>query len=859
MKLPTTIRFVLLIGFSALLLILASCESNAPMVSGTREQSPRQHSEPTFGSSSQQSQIDANLLTVRELQMQMRYDEALQVVDQILLLDPMNPPALALRDAIQTTQMWMDVQRIDRDKENGFAWSIMRNREAAVAPYPDLAGAGPRSTTGLVQYPEDWPSLSTRRTDGPTIKKSTVPIGGADEVWVIAKPAPRTSPDNTREPIDHAELDRQVKHYATQILNRPDLLLTEMPCGGLIGVDVAREEPLIIPMPLEHTAVNASIASTIASVQVTQQYRNPYNGKVEAVYVFPLPDDAAVYDFLMTIGGRTIRGIIREREEAEQIYEEARAQGYRASLLTQERPNIFTQKVANLEPGASIDIDIKYFHTITQVDGWYEFIFPMVVGPRFNPPGSNDPITATARSAPASTNQSGTDVRYLSPNERSGHDISVNVAIEAGMAIESLASSTHVIRTEWDGSDRARVALAPSDTIPNKDFVLRYRLAGTETKAGMIVHRAGDDGYFNLTIMPPAALESIQRRPIEMVFVLDTSGSMSGLPLKQAREAAEYALKQLRPEDSFQIIRFSESASALGSRPLSATRENIQRGVQHLQTLSSGGGTMMIEGIKASLDFPMDENRQRYVVFLTDGYIGNETEILREMQHRLNGARVFSFGIGSSVNRYLMERMAALGEGAVAYIGAHDDPISIMQAFIDRAAHPAMEHLKIDWGGLAVRDVYPNELPDLFVGRPISISGRFDPGSLPRTGQAMIRVRGFAGEHELTVPVAVSAEMLDEQAHPAIEKIWARRSLMELMNRATIDATLARQLPERVKSVALAHGLMSAYTAFIAVDSSSRTEGAYGTTVPIAVPVPDGVRYETTVSPGSRGHAGRDD
>lgn len=721
------------------------------------------------------------------------------------------------------------------------------------ASRPAGSASGPEASMEMAR------GFSSRHAGAAAIEAEIAGMGSrADEVWVVAKPAPARSREMQREALhgDIPAIGRSFVGEDAELDDRQKQILADtITSGGLIGIDVIREEPIIIPMPLQHTEVHASIASTIASVQVTQQYRNPYNGKIEAVYIFPLPDDAAVYDFLMTIGDRTIRGIIREREEAERIYEEARAQGYRASLLTQERPNIFTQKVANLEPGASIDIDIKYFHAVAQVDGWYEFVFPMVVGPRFNPPGSTDPITATARTAPSSTNQAGTDVRYLAPNERSGHDIMVNVAIDAGMAIEALASSTHEIRTEWDGSDRAQVALAPSDTIPNKDFVLRYRLAGAETKAGLIVHRASDTGYFNLTLMPPAALESIPRRPIEMVFVLDTSGSMSGVPIKQAKDAAEFALQQLQPEDSFQIIRFSDRASALGTQPLAATRQNIQRGVSHLRGLESGGGTMMIEGIKAALDFPMDENRQRYVVFLTDGYIGNETEILSAMQQRLNGARIFSFGVGSSVNRYLMERMAALGDGSVAYIGAHEDPIPVMQSFINRAAHPAMEHLKIDWGGLAVSDVFPRELPDLFIGRPITITGRFDPTSLERAGRATIRIDGFAGEHEMTIPVEVRTEMIAANEHPALEKVWARRWLMELMNRAMTDAALARELPDRVKSVALAHGLMSAYTAFIAVDSSERTEGTHGTTVPQGVPVPAGVRYETTVN-SSTAHGG---
>lgn len=593
-----------------------------------------------------------------------------------------------------------------------------------------------------------------------------------------------------------------------------------------------------VPLPLHHTEVKAAISGYIATVSVTQQFTNPYDGKIEAVYVFPLPHNAAVNEFVMAIGERRIRGIIRERQEAEQIYQEAKRQGYVASLLTQERPNIFTQSVANLEPGRTLDVHITYFHTLTYDDGWYEFVFPMVVGPRFNPPGWTNGIGAVPRGAHGTSGQR-TEVQYLKPNERSGHDIAVQVEIDAGVPIEELACRSHVIAHSNAAPGRVLVALSPNDRIPNKDFVLRYRVAGERIKANALTHRDERGGFFTLMLYPPKDLATLARQPLELVFVLDCSGSMHGRPLDQAKLAVDRALRQLRPDDTFQVIRFSNDASRMGDAPLPASPQNIRRGLEYLASLNSEGGTMMIEGLRAALDFPHDPARLRFVCFLTDGYIGNEVQILGEIQKRLGAARIFSFGIGSSVNRYLMEHMAKVGRGAVAYLGPNDSAATVMDAFLERISHPAMTDLRVDWGGWQVTDVYPQAMPDLFVGRPVILTGRF-------TGEPKSRVRitGKSGERatEFMVPIEGGHAAATHQGLPSV---WARMKIADLSD----QATRARnpELADQIKQVALDYGLVSAYTAFVAVDSSRRTEGKEGTTVPVAVPVPDGVKYETTV------------
>lgn len=619
-------------------------------------------------------------------------------------------------------------------------------------------------------------------------------------------------------------------------------------CGALMTALPGRDEP--VPVPLEHTDVRASVAGFVATTDVEQTFHNPFAAKIEAVYVFPLPENAAVSEFVMSIGERRIRGVIRDREEAEEIYREARAAGHVASLLTQERPNIFMQKVANIEPGRRIGVSIRYFHTLAYDDGWLEYVFPMVVGPRFNPSGSTGGIGAVGRRSRGASGQD-VEVQHLRPTERSGHEVSLAVDIRAGVVIEDIVSRSHRIDVQRLGEDAARVRLSSGDAIPNKDFVLRCRVAGEGINPGMVAHRTvTGDGYFALMLVPPAQLERQARQPMELVFVLDCSGSMRGQPLKQARDAVRHALSRLDRRDTFQIIRFSDSSSSMGARPVPATRENIRRGREYLDSLHGEGGTMMIEGIRAALNFPHDKERLRFVVFLTDGYIGNEREILGEMRRLLGPSRVFSFGVGSSPNRFLMDRMAKLGRGAVAYLGTQDDGADVMDRFLARASRPALIDVEVEWGSMEAAEVYPSiaaaggwgrtRAPDLFIGRPVVLTGRFS-GTLPDR----IRVHGRAGGRRITMDVPVR----DAGGGPSsLAQVWARHRIADLADRQLSDRDV--RLAEQIRATALSYGLLSAYTAFVAADVTRRTEGEYGVSVAVPVPVPDGVRYDTTVNEG---------
>lgn len=677
-----------------------------------------------------------------------------------------------------------------------------------------------------------------------------------EDIWVIVKPPardPAAAAENEDTAPGSGAMLARVQRDDTQPRDaRP------APDGATDAEhDPAQPEP--IPLPLKHTDVHASVAGYIASVHVTQQFHNPFDEKIEAVYQFPLPQDAAVSGFVMTVGPpdarRRIRGIVREKEEAEALYAQARAQGFNASLLTQVRPNIFEQKVANIEPGRQIDIDITYFNTLSYADGWYTFVFPMVVGPRYNPPYSEDPVWAFPRGATPTLGergrqgaaQDGTTIEYLRPDERSGHDIALTLDIDAGVAIEEFASPTHVVDASEPEEDATlRVQLSGGDRIPNKDFVFRFRVAGDQMKSGLVTHTGPDGaGYFTLMLYPPADLDRLRRQPMEMVFVLDCSGSMRGEPMAQAKTAIRRALRHLGPNDTFQVIQFSNDASALGGRPLQATPRNIERGLRYVDQLEGGGGTQMIEGIKAALDFPHDPQRFRVVTFLTDGYIGNETDILRAIHDKLGDARIFSFGVGSSVNRFLLERMAKAGRGAAAYLLPGDSASDVMDLYFARISHPAMADVQIDFGQMDVHDVYPAQPPDLLVGRPVILTGRYsgEPGD--------IRVTGRAGSADL----AVTLDAADgASTHPALAQVWARRKIADLMDRMAWaenrDEAEQQALREQVLGTALSYQLMSAYTAYLAVDASRLTEGDAGPTVTQPVPVPEGVDFDATVEGG---------
>ncbi len=589
--------------------------------------------------------------------------------------------------------------------------------------------------------------------------------------------------------------------------------------------------------PLEHTDVHAEIVGNVARVEVTQHFHNPYDKKIEAVYVFPLPNRAAVDDMEIHVGDRTVKGIIKKRDEARRIYEQAKKSGHVAALLDQERTNIFTQSVANILPGNKIQVRIRYFETLPFVDNDYTFSFPMVVGPRFIP---GDPSSGKERGWSPDT----TDVPdasritppVLEPGQRSGHDISLKVSLDAGVELADLTSPSHKVDIDRQTKNLAQIELEQGDSIPNKDFVLRYRLKGNGPQLVFLPHRSNEDGYFLMLLQPEAQPAPDKITPKEMVFVVDGSGSMRGFPMDKVKEAMRYSLKNLNPEDTFQIIKFSNRAETFSPAPVEATEANIQQGLGYIEGLSGRGGTIMLEGIRTALSPPEDPERLRIISFMTDGYIGNENQILAYLEKNLGGARLFSFGIGSSVNRYLLDKMAEFGRGAVEYVLLKDNSEEPVERFYERVRNPYLTDIEIDWGGASVESVYPKRVPDLFVGQPVVLHGRY-----AQHGKATLTLRARLGGKPYQQKVDITFPRKHEEGE-AIGTLWARARIEELSNRQIAEPK--PEIVDEITRVALEHRLVSAYTSFVAVEERIVTGSDEPVLVEVPVEMPDGVSYE---------------
>ena len=595
--------------------------------------------------------------------------------------------------------------------------------------------------------------------------------------------------------------------------------------------------------PLKHTDVRASVSGFLARVTVTQEFENPFDEKIEAVYTFPLPQAAAVDDMTMQVGGRTVKGKIMRREEAGRVYRAARDAGQVASLLDQERPNVFTQSVANVMPGERVTVRISYVETLKYEAGTYEFSFPMVVGPRYIP---GTPTGRRARGGRRPNTDRVPDASRITPAQarpgsRAGHDISVEVALDAGVPVEWVKSPSHEIDVERTSPSGARVRLRGLSAIPNKDFILRYDVAGAKIQDGLLTHRDSRGGYFTLILQPPQRVAVEDVTPKELVFVLDTSGSMAGFPIEKAKETMGLALDGLNPQDTFNLITFAGDTHVLFPEPVPATRENLQKAQQFLSSRSGGGGTEMMDAIRAALEPSDAQGHVRVVCFMTDGEVGNDFEIISEVQKHPN-ARVFSFGIGNSINRFLLDQMAEHGRGAVEYVTLNDDGSAAARRFHERVRNPLLTDISIDWGGLQVTDVYPRRIPDLFGSTPVVVSGRYTA-----VGRGTVRLRGVMSgqtfERELAVELPES-----RPGNDVLATLWARRRVEDLTSGdyAGVQSGNPRaDLREEITGLGLEYRLLTQFTSFVAVEETTVTDGGKPRRIDVPVEVPEGTVPQT--------------
>jgi Ca-activated chloride channel homolog len=677
-------------------------------------------------------------------------------------------------------------------------WAKVKTVAASLAAAALLAGAVTGITTGA------WPSGEARAADSresrgskpqsqnpttPKTKPATLerlaaaPRSSAAAKAVL-KPTAKASPA-AKQPVGLLSPTQQVTHGALRF----------------------GKDGRFLDCPLRHTDVKVAISGFIARVTVVQRFKNPTRQKIEAVYAFPLPHSSAVDRMNIVVGDRRIVGVIKRREVARTIYRKAVVAGKVAALLEQERPNLFTQSIGNIPPGGEVLVEISYVDVLEYDAGGYAFHFPMIVGPRYNPPGWKDPVC------------SGPTPAQIKAGYRPGHDISLWLSLDAGVAVDDIKSVNHKIELTQTGESTANCSIAAGDRIPNKDFDLRYKVAGERPRVALLAHAAsGEDGYFMLVAQPGAKATEFKVPPREVIFLVDISGSMEGDPLARAKELMAASLRKLQPGDTLQVIAFSNAPAKCFTKPVPCSAANLARAGKFVAGLTAGGGTEMLSGVKAVLSQKADPARVRVAVMLTDGGVGNEAQIVREVARRCNDAvRFWCVGIGTSPNRHLLTGVSKAGGGMSKVLSTNasaGDTAELVDSMMNRIHRAQIAGVEIEWGGLEVYDTYPARIPELWAGRPVVVYGRYSGG-----GSARIRLRGSAEGRAVSIPLNVKLPGKCK-ANDVLATVWARRKIADLMHRVRVEES--PEVVEEVTRFALEHRLMTRYTSFVAVDQEQK-------------------------------------
>lgn len=580
-------------------------------------------------------------------------------------------------------------------------------------------------------------------------------------------------------------------------------------------------------LPLKKTSANVKILGVIADVTVKQVYVNKGKTPLEAVYVFPASTRAAVYALTMKIGNRLLKAEVQTRKKARETYEKAKNEGRSASLLEQERPNVFQMNVANILPGDTVEVEMKYTELLIPDNAVYEFVFPTVTGPRYSSKKKSD----------VSDNTDFVETPYLHEGEKASYEFDLNASINAGMPIAELESPSHKINIEYSNNTKSRavVSLSDEENNPgNKDFVLRYVLSGNKINTGLLLSKGEKENFFLLMLQPPKKVKKENITAREYIFVVDVSGSMNGYPLDISKKMIKNLLNSLNEKDLFNIILFAGSSRFLNCMSMPATSGNISEAMKMINTARGGGGTELIPALKKVFNNPKPSGFSRSIVILTDGYINVEKETFDLIANNLNNTNIFAFGIGTSVNRYLIEGMARVGNGQPFFVLNKDESEYTTQKFINYISTPVLTNVKVEFNGFNAYDVEPRNIADVMEQRPIIIYGKWSGVS-----QGRIRVSGImAGNKELHVdiPIAVFA---GDKSNDALKYIWARNKIAILSDYNAINRDEKRI--NEVTELGLKYNLLTEYTSFVAVDYLIRNDGKEMVKVKQALPLPKGV------------------
>lgn len=552
--------------------------------------------------------------------------------------------------------------------------------------------------------------------------------------------------------------------------------------------------------PLLGTDVTFRVSGPVARARVVQTFRNPHDVWYEGIYVFPLPENGAVDRLRLRVGNRVVEGEIRERGLAKQVYAQARAAGQRAALLDQERPNIFTTSVANIGPGETVVVELEYQQVLRYDGGRFSLRFPMVIGPRYIPGGPLRVADAWRITPPVM--RPGTEGERTNP-------VAIRVALDAGVPLAGVESAHHRIEVRAPSDARREIVLADGTTPANRDFELSWSPRPAATPQAAWFTEEIDGGHYGLLMLLPPAAPRAARLPREVIFVLDTSGSMGGASIRQAKEALELALGRLRPEDRFNVIEFNSYARALFDAARDAGPDNLRAAVRWVRALDARGGTEMAAALNLALDGAERPEHVRQVIFLTDGAVGNEEHLFGLIHARLGGSRLFTIGIGSAPNSHFMTKAAQLGRGTFTYIGRVDEVRARMDELFAKLETPVLKGVQAHWPHGAQVEAWPARLPDLYAGEPVVLVARLDrlEGELRLVGERS----GAAWEARVALERNAGAAGLGS--------LWAREKIGALLDSMREGAPEA-EVRARVIELAAAHRLVTKYTSFVAVDKT---------------------------------------
>ncbi len=573
-------------------------------------------------------------------------------------------------------------------------------------------------------------------------------------------------------------------------------------------------------IPLKSSKTNVHIAGTIAHVKLTQTYHNQGSGPIEAKYVFPMSVEAAVHKMEMEVGNRIIKAKIFEKQQARKIYDKAVGEGKRAAKLDQERPNVFQMNVGNIMPDDVVKINIYYTEMLVPVNGEYQFVAPGVAGPRFTGESSRAEEVFHTPYTPQGTNDA--------------FDYDIQLTLNAGMIIQNVSSNTHIINVNYPQASTAEVFLSKSNEHPaNRDFILDYNLRGKEIRSGLLLYEHEDEHFFTLMMQPAKEVKQETIPPREYMFVVDVSGSMHGYPLEVSKTLMRNLLCDLKLTDTFNVLLFASSSATFRSNPVEANHDNIEAAIQFLDHNQSGGGTHLLNALKHAYSMPRtDEDSARSMVVITDGYISVEKEAFQLINKNLDKANVFSFGVGSSVNRYLIEGMAKASHSE-AFIATSMEEAALVAKDLKTYIHtPLLTQIQVKAQGFDIYDVEPASVPDVFAARPIMVYGKYKGEAKGR-----LTITGKQGHKRFRKTIDVTEGTLSKQ-NKALRHLWARKKIAQLDD---YHHNFYENVKEEVSKLGLQYNLATQHTSFVAVDETVVNKAGKMKTIEQPLPLPQNV------------------